>query len=108
MQEVNIVTGTLSGTGSAITLLNLASLQFKTTNLSERDIVSIKVGAPVQVRLKTYDEPFQGSVSTLLPLADTNVTSSTVDARFNVLLTVEPNGVELLPGMTGQAEISVK
>ena len=108
VQEVNIVTGTLSGTGSAITLLNLASLQFKTTNLSERDIVSIKVGAPVQVRLKTYDEPFQGSVSTLLPLADTNVTSSTVDARFNVLLTVEPNGVELLPGMTGQAEISLK
>jgi multidrug resistance efflux pump len=108
VQEVNIVTGTLSGTGSAITLLNLASLQFKTTNLSERDIVSIKVGAPVQVRLKTYDKPFQGSVSTLLPLADTNVTSSTVDASFNVLLTVEPNGVELLPGMTGQAEISVK
>jgi HlyD family secretion protein len=108
VQEVNIVTGTLSGTGSAITLLNLASLQFKTTNLSERDVVSIKVGAPVQVRLKTYDEPFEGSVSTLLPLADTNVTSNTLDARFSVLVTVEPNGVELLPGMTGQAEISVK
>lgn len=108
VQEVNIVTGTLSGTGSAITLLNLASLQFKTTNLSERDVVSIKVGAPVQVRLKTYDGPFEGSVSTLLPLADTNVTSNTLDARFSVLVTVEPNGVELLPGMTGQAEISVK
>jgi HlyD family secretion protein len=108
VQDVSIVTGTLSGTGPAVTLLNLAGLQFKTTNLSERDLVSIKVGAPAQVRLKAFSQPITASVSTFLPLADTSVTSGTLDARYNVLLTVMSNGVDLLPGMTGEAEIGVQ
>jgi multidrug resistance efflux pump len=108
VQEVNIVTGTLSGTSAAVTLLDLTGLQFQTANLSERDVVAIKVGAPAEIYLKTYDKPLKGSVNALLPLASTGVTSSTTDARFNVLVSVEPNGNLLLPGMTGQTQINVK
>ena len=91
----------------AFTLLDLSSIRFQTTNLSERDLTSVAVGTQATVRLKAYDKPFTGQVSAILPLASAGQGDSST-ATFTVLIQLDATDVALLPGMTGQAEIAVK
>ncbi len=81
---------------------------FRTTNLSERDLGSIKAGAPATIRLKPFDKPFRGTVKAVLPRRTNGQGAGGATAVFTVLIDVDPAGAELLPGMTGQAEITVQ
>ena len=90
-------------TGTAFTLVDLTGIQFKTTNLVEGDVAKIKVGAPVTIRLKSYADGFSGKVSAVLSQSSGTQGSS---ALFTVLIQLDPTDKQLLPGMTGQAEIA--
>ena len=103
VQEVNLSLGANSS-GGAVTLLDVSAVQFRTSNLSERDVVQMKLGQPASVRLKAYDQSFVGKVDAVLPLSSGAQNNA---ALFTVLIRLEPASVPLLPGMTGQAEISL-
>jgi multidrug resistance efflux pump len=103
VQDANLSVGA-SSTGSSVTLLDVSAVQFRTTNLSERDVVQMKLGQTATVRLKAYDRNFVGVVDAVLPLSSGTQNNA---ALFTVLIRLEPAAVPLLPGMTGQAEISL-
>ena len=102
VQEVKAVPGTLSS-GAAFTLVNLSGLQFKTTNLTERNVAYVKVGSTVSVRLKSYASAFPGKVSAVLAQSSGQLSGV---ALYTVLITLDATDRMLLPGMTGQAQIS--
>lgn len=103
VQTVNYSVGGNS-TGS-ITLLDRSQVRFHTSNLNERDVVKVKVGQTVTIRLKAFEQTFTGKVNSILPIS--SGTESSV-ALYTVILDVDSAGQTLLPGMTGQAEIHLE
>ncbi|MCL5995972.1 MAG: HlyD family secretion protein [Chloroflexi bacterium] len=104
VQEINIAVGATAGTSGAFKFIDLSRLQFKTTNLTELNIATIKVGASATIRLQPYDDQFTGKVSAVL--AQSSGTQSGV-ALYTVLIDLDATDKKLLPGMTGQAEIAI-
>ncbi len=104
VQEANLVVGSVP-TSTAFLLVNVKGIQFKTTNLSERDVANIAPGAAATIRLKAYDVTFAGKVSAVLAQS-TGAQSGA--ALFTVLVDLDTTDKLLLPGMTGQAEITVR
>ena len=101
VQDVAAVVGAMPS-GAAFTLVDLSALQFKTSNLVERDVAAMKVGAPVSIRLKAYTEDFTGKVSAVLSQSSGTQSGTAV---YTVLIALDPSTRKLLPGMTGQADI---
>ena len=101
---VNVVAGE-TAPGNAFTLVDLAGLQFKSSNVVESDVASIKVNAPVTIRLKSYTDEFKGKVSAVLAQSSGTLSGA---ALYTVLIAVDPSQMILLPGMTGQAYISLQ
>ena len=110
VQEANIVVGGVP-TSTAFLLVNVQGIQFKTTNLSERDIANVNPGSAATIRLKAYDETFVGKVVAVLSQS-TGAQSGA--ALFTVLINLDATtkpaipSKQLLPGMTGQAEIAIR
>lgn len=107
VQEVTAVPGAVSSLSTpAVTLVDLGTLRFQTNNLSERDVVLVKEGAPASIRLRAFEQPFAGTVRAVLPrAADTQGNA----ALFTVIIDIDAGaGNTPLPGMTGQAEIEIK
>ncbi|MCL6509192.1 MAG: biotin/lipoyl-binding protein [Anaerolineae bacterium] len=105
VQEVNIVPGAIAApTTPAVTLLRLDNIRLRTTNLTERDIADVRIGAPALVRLRAVQTPLTGRVHAILPLSSGVLGA---DALFTVIIALDPTGELLLPGMTGQVEIAV-
>jgi multidrug resistance efflux pump len=100
---VNVAVGMQAGS-NALTLVDTSGLQFKTTNLTERDVENIKPGALVTLRLKAHTDALTGKVNTVLGQS-TGAQSGT--ALFTVLVDLDATGKRLLPGMTGQAEVAI-
>lgn len=104
VQEVNVSVGVVPKS-VAFTLVNLDGMQFKTTNLSERELANIRAGSPATVRLRAFDEPFAGKVAAIVPQS-TGAEGGA--ALFTVLIDLDPTQSLLLPGMTGRAEIEAR
>lgn len=86
-----------------VTLLDSDSVQFHTANLSERDLAYVTPGQPVQLTLKSYaGQSIDGTVAYIMPQASGQVGDA---ATFTVVIDVGETELELLPGMTGRAEI---
>lgn len=102
VQDVAAVVGAMPA-GAAFTLVDLSTLQFKTSNLVERDVAAMKVGAPVSIRLKAYTDDFTGKVSAVLSQSSGTQSGTAV---YTVLIALDPTTRKLLPGMTGQADIT--
>jgi multidrug resistance efflux pump len=102
VQAVNVAVGMQGGSG-AFTLVNVNGLQFKTTNLTERDVANIKAGGAATIRLKAHSDVFTGKVSAVLGQSSGSQSGT---ALFTVLVNLDPTDKRLLPGMTGQAEIA--
>ncbi len=103
VQAVNVSVGAQSS-GTAFILIDLSNLQFKTTNLTERDVANVKIGAVVSVRLKAYSKSFTGTVSAVLGQSSGTQSGT---ALYTVLINLDPTTDKLFPGMTGQAEIAI-
>ncbi len=101
VQEIKVAVGG-SASAAAFVLVDIAELQFQTTNLTERDLTGMRPGAAVTVRLKAHQKPFNGKVATVL--SQSSGAQSGV-ALFTVLIDLDAADARLLPGMTGQAEI---
>lgn len=84
-----------------ITLATLDAFQIETTDLSERDITKVKVGAPVSITIEALNEAFNGKVIRISPI------SSTVggDVVFKVTIAFDEQPGDLLWGMTAEVTI---
>jgi HlyD family secretion protein len=85
-----------------MTLATLDQLQLETTDLSERDIAKVKVGAPVKISIEALNETFTGKVVSISPRADT-VGGDTV---FKVTIAFDEQPENLLWGMTAEVTTS--
>jgi HlyD family secretion protein len=103
VQEIKISVGGASS-AAAFVLVDVANLQFQTTNLSERDVAGIGPGAGVTVRLKAHEAPLRGKVATVL--SQSSGAQGGV-ALFTVLVELDATDKLLLPGMTGEAELAL-
>ena len=104
VQAMNVAVGMQAG-NNAMSLVDTVGLQFKTTNLTERDVANIKAGSLVIVRLKALANALTGKVNTVLGQSS-GAQSGT--ALFTVLVDLDTTDKRLLPGMTGQAEVAIQ
>jgi RND family efflux transporter MFP subunit len=84
-----------------ITLATLNALQLETTDLSERDIPKVKVGAPVDIFVEALNENFTGKVVGISPKADT----VGGDVVFKVTIAFDKQPENLMWGMTAEVTI---
>jgi multidrug efflux pump subunit AcrA (membrane-fusion protein) len=103
--SVNIQVGEMAQAGRAvITLANLAELQIKTTDLSERDIPQVQVGQNVNVYVEALNLNTTGKVVRISPISET----VGGDVVFPVTIQLDEQADGLLWGMTAEVEIQTK
>ncbi len=86
---------------AVVTLAALANLQVETTDLSERDIAKVKIGASVNIFVEALNEDFAGKVVGISPRADT----VGGDVVFKVTIAFDKQPEDLLWGMTAEVTI---
>jgi RND family efflux transporter MFP subunit len=86
---------------AVITLATLDTLQAETSDLSERDITKISIGAPVNIFIEALDEDVRGRVISISPRANT-VSGDTV---FKVTIAFDEQPEQVLWGMTAVVNI---
>jgi multidrug resistance efflux pump len=86
---------------SLVIVSDLAQMQVKTTDLSERDIVKVKVGAPAEVLVDALGESFPASVTGISPLANT----LGGDVVYEVTLSFDKSPAGVFGGMTAEVAI---
>jgi RND family efflux transporter MFP subunit len=84
-----------------ITLATLDDLQIKTTDLSERDITKIKIGAPAGIFIEALNETITGNVTGISPKA--SMIGGDIVFKVTISLDKQPKG--LLWGMTAEVTI---
>ena len=86
---------------AVVTLATLNNLQLETTDLSERDIARVKIGAPVTISAEALNQTFHGEVRSISPI------SNTVggDVIFKVMIAFDKQPQNLLWGMTAEVTI---
>jgi RND family efflux transporter MFP subunit len=84
-----------------ITLATLNALQLETTDLSERDIPKVNIGATVNIFVEALNENFTGKVISISPRADT----VGGDVVFKVTIAFDKQPEKLLWGMTAEVTI---
>jgi multidrug resistance efflux pump len=94
----------VGGSTPIVTLVDTEALSFRTLRLEERAAAALRPGQPAQIRLRFYpDAAVAGEVELLLPEVDDRS-----EERFVATLRLTDRaGLELWPGMTGRAEISM-
>ena len=84
-----------------LTLATLNTLQLETTDLSERDIPKVKIGAAANIFVEALNENFNGEVVRIAPKADT--VGGDVVFKVTIAFDEQPEG--LLWGMTAEVTI---
>jgi multidrug resistance efflux pump len=101
--SVDAVEGAVMSEGEpVVTLLDVADLRFVTLNLDERHAALLRPGQQANIVLRFYpDAAVRGEVDVVLPPL-----GGASGARFVAhIRIVDDAGLDLLPGMTGRAEI---
>jgi len=88
---------------TVITLASLNALQMETTDLSEREITKIRIGAPVNISMEALKDDFSGKVIAISPIANT----IGGDVVFQVTIAFDEQPKDLLWGMTAEVTIEV-
>jgi multidrug resistance efflux pump len=89
---------------SIVTLLDVDDLSFVTLNLDERRAAYVRPGQAVRITLRFYpQETIGGEVDVLVPEGGREATRFVAHIRL-----VDTRGLDLLPGMTGRAEIVIE
>lgn len=86
---------------AVVTLATLNNLQLETTDLSERDITNVRIGAPVTISIEALNETFSGKVIRISPIAST--VGGDVVFKVTIAFDEQPSG--LLWGMTAEVTI---
>ncbi len=102
--SVDVAPGAFVSAGAPVLqLLDMDSLAFYTTNLSERDLAQVGVGDTAVITLKAYpDDPIKGTVARIGLQAEGTVGDA---ATFPVIILLNNTGRDVRPGMTGRVEI---
>ena len=101
--EINIIAGEFATPGKILLVVSdMANLQVKTTDLSERDILKVNLSASATIIIDALNEEFNGKVTNISPLADT----LGGDVIYEVTLIFDELPADLLAGMT--AEVSIE
>jgi multidrug resistance efflux pump len=87
-----------------IVLGDVAHMQIKTTDLSERDIVDVEIGQSVNVYIEALDLTVTGKVAQISPISET--VGGDVVYPVTIELDEQPQG--LLWGMTAEVEIQTQ
>ena len=99
---IHVVPGEYARQNQAvITLAMLNALQLETTDLSERDITKVKIGAPANIRAEALGENINGKVISISPRANT----VGGDVVFKVTIALDKQPENLLWGMTAEVTI---
>ncbi len=103
--DVAVIPGEwVQGNQVVLTLADLNHLQITTTDLSERDIVRVKLGQSVSVYIEALDVTVEGRVIKISPIAET--VGGDVVYPVMIELSDQPDG--LLWGMTAEVQIQTK
>jgi HlyD family secretion protein len=86
---------------AVITLATLSTLQLETTDLSERDIPKIKIGAPVRIFMEAIHQDVSGKVISIAPRA----TTVGGDVVFKVTIAFDQQPENIYWGMTAEVTI---
>jgi HlyD family secretion protein len=88
----------------AVLLGDLSKYRIETTDLSERDVTSVKVGQPVKVFIEALNQNFTGKV------VEVALISSTLggDVVFTVTIELDKQPAGLLWGMSADVEIQTE
>jgi len=86
---------------AVVTLATLDDMQIETIDLSERDIVNVKIGTPVNIFVEALNDNFNGKVINISPIADT----VGGDVVFKVTIAFDKQPEHLLWGMTAEVTI---
>lgn len=102
--SVEVAEGAFVAAGTPILqLLDVNSLAFFTTNLSERDLAQVQAGDTAVITLKAYpDDPISGTVARIGLQAEGTVGDA---ATFPVIIRWDKTDLDIRPGMTGRVEI---
>jgi len=103
--DVNIRFGEFAQTGQVvITLADIAHMQIKTTDLSERDVPAVQIGQTANVYIEALDVIITGKVVHVSPISET--VGGDVVYPVTIELDEQPEG--LLWGMSAEVEIQTK
>ncbi len=103
--DVNIKTGEIAQPGKvAVIVGDITHMQIETTDLSERDIASVKIGQTANVHVKALDTTITGKVLHISPISET--VGGDVTYPVTIELDEQPEG--LLWGMSADVEIQTK
>lgn len=99
---VTVVPGEYVTPGQVLVAISdVTNLQVKTTDLSERDIIRVQIGAPVRITVDALSEEFEGEVSGISPVA--SILGGDVVYEVTIRFTDQPEG--LLGGMSADVTI---
>jgi len=84
-----------------IVISDMAQLEARTTDLSERDVIKVKVGNPATITVDALHENFRGKVVAISPVANT----LGGDVVYEVVIAFEEMPAGVLGGMS--AEVSI-
>jgi multidrug efflux pump subunit AcrA (membrane-fusion protein) len=103
--SVDVQFGEMAQTGQVvITLADLAHMQIKTTDLSERDVPALQIGQTANVYVEALDVTVTGKVAQISPISET--VGGDVVYPVTVELDEQPEG--LLWGMSAEVDIATK
>jgi len=87
-----------------VVLAKLDILQVETTDLSELNVATVRIGQSATVYVEALDKEFQGSVAAISPISDT----IGGDVVFKVTIQLHEQPKELLWGMSADVEIQTE
>lgn len=87
-----------------VVLAKLDSLQVETTDLSELDVATVRIGQSATVYIEALDEEFSGVVAAISPISNT----IGGDVVFKVTIQLNEQPKELLWGMSADVEIQTE
>lgn len=100
--QVDVVAGEYATPGRILIVLSeVGRLQVKTTDLSERDIVNVRAGAPATIAIEALGQEFNGAVLGISPLANT----LGGDVVYEVTIAFDEQPAGALAGMTADVTI---
>lgn len=103
--DVNVIAGEFAIPGNILVIVStMNQLEIKTTDLSERDIIKVKVGNPATITIDALNEDFSGKVTNISPIANT----LGGDVVYEVTISFDEQPQNLLMGMSAEVEINVE
>jgi len=100
--KVDLVAGEYASPGQIVVVVSdTQHLQVKTTDLSERDIPQVQIGAPARITVDALSQDFDGEVISISPVATT--LGGDVVYEVTIGFTEQPEG--LLGGMSAEVTI---